>query len=88
MIFKLFSSHSVSRTTTGLHPVKGRKITPRWAQWKIKIRQTAHWNISEHFQTLLHALALWGFLISCFLQDTWIALGFYIENHGLQLSVS
>lgn len=87
MIFKLLSSHSVSPTTS-LHPVKGRKTTPRWAQWKAEIRQTAPWNTSEHFQALRRARAFGGFLVLCFLHNMWTALGFYVENHRLQLSVS
>lgn len=50
MIFRLPSYYSVS-CTTSLRLIRGRKITPRWAQWKTKSRQIAPRNISNRLQT-------------------------------------
>ena len=78
VIFRLPSAHNVSHTT-GLHPIRGWKITPRWAQRKTKSRQTFHQKNSRG-EFMLCALALWGIIILWCLHDTQTALDFYIEH--------
>lgn len=46
---------------------QGEEYEPRWAQCKTKSRKTCTLRIPvDNFKLVLHALALWGFIILCF----------------------